>query len=67
MGSIERERDEALARQALGINTRGLLLHAAAGVADDDCWARTAGRLVRRIQMAGEFQAGAGERDVCSH
>src|SRR5919106_2379308 len=66
-GGVEREGDEALARQALGIQTRGLLLDAAGGMPNHDRGPRAAGLVVGGVQVSGEHQAGAWEGDVLSH
>lgn len=64
VGGVEREGDEALLGQAKRVQAGGLLLHTAAGVTDDDRRARADGPVVRRVQVAGELQAGTGKGDV---
>jgi hypothetical protein len=45
-GGVKRERDEALAREALCVQTRGLLLYGAGWMRDDDRGARAFGLVV---------------------
>jgi hypothetical protein len=66
-GAVEREGDEALSRQAIGIQTRGLFLDPSGGMGDDNAGPRAAGLVVRDIQLSGELEARARKRDVCPH
>jgi hypothetical protein len=66
-GGVKRERDEALACQALGVQARGLLLDAAGWMRDDDRGARAVGLVIGGVQVSGEPQASIGKSDVRSH
>jgi hypothetical protein len=66
-GGVERERDESLGGEALGVKAGSLFLHAAAGVADDDRRSWASDLAVRGVKVAGELQAGADEADVSAH
>lgn len=51
MGSVERERDEPLLGELLGVQAGGLLLHATTGVDGDD-----RGIAARLVEAVGQIQ-----------
>ena len=61
VGRVVGERDEALVRQAPSVEAGGLLLDAAARVADDERRTWTVCRTVGNVEVAGERDAGAVE------
>jgi hypothetical protein len=60
-GGVPRQGDEALARQALGVQARGLFLDAAGGMGDGDGRPRAAGLAVGVYRCPARFRPALGK------